>query len=344
MIGYIILIILLIIIIFYIIYLNLPKKSSQFYSNKFKKAICDITEKLAKEKEEIIKVQSEAIQQEIHDMELVLEEKAKNYKEKQNELIEQFETLKTSIEKQKEDITKSLQKHITEQQEIMNENLLKEQRRIEDEVCKLDDKYQLTIIEYENKMFEAKCKFEDEEKFLNDKIEERKKEINILIEQFKKDEEARKQSDFYRIVISPAAKNDVEKLKGMAVQLNNPSTLYKLIWKEYYQTGFNQMIGRVLGNNAEKSGIYKITNIKNQMCYVGQAANIKNRWSTHCKRALKADDGAATNRLYQYMWEDGLENFTFQVVEFCSKDKLTEREKFYIDFFNSKEWGFNSKT
>ena len=33
------------------------------------------------------------------------------------------------------------------------------------------------------------------------------------------------------------------------------------------------------------------------------------------------------------MWEEGLENFTFQVVEFCGKDRLTEREKilyFYV--------------
>jgi group I intron endonuclease len=80
------------------------------------------------------------------------------------------------------------------------------------------------------------------------------------------------------------------------------------------------------------------------MCYIGQTkAGFKNRWRTHAKRAVKAEDGTS-NRLYQDMWENGLENYTFQIIEICEKDRLTEREKFYIDFFNSKEWGFNSKT
>ena len=43
------------------------------------------------------------------------------------------------------------------------------------------------------------------------------------------------------------------------------------------------------------------------------------------------------------MWEEGLENFTFQVVEFCGKDRLTEREKFYISMYQSKNYGYNSK-
>ena len=102
------------------------------------------------------------------------------------------------------------------------------------------------------------------------------------------------------------------------------------------------MIGRVLGKDAEKSGIYKITNTKNQMCYIGQAANVKTRWRAHCRRGVKAEEGTS-NRLYQIMWEEGLENFTFQVVEFCGKDRLTEREKFYIDFFQAKSYGYNSK-
>ena len=225
----------------------------------------------------------------------------------------------------------------------MTEKLLQKQQEIEKKVQTLDDKYNLTVVDYENKMFDIRCKFEVEEQDLNSKIIQKRNEINALIEQFKKDEEARKEADFYRIPITPAAQNDINKLKGVAAQLNNPSTLYKLIWKEYYENGFNAMIGRVLGDDKDSIGIYKITNIKNQMCYIGQTkAGFKNRWRTHAKRAVKAEDGTS-NRLYQDMWENGLENYTFQIVEKCTPDKLTEREKFYIDFFNSKEWGFNSK-
>ena len=277
-------------------------------------------------------------------MEIVLEEKAKTYKQTQNEWLQQVQNFKESYERQREEITSSIKEHTLKEQQVMTEKLLQKQQEIEKEVRTLDDKYNLTVVDYENKMFNIRCKFETEEQDLNSQITQKRNEINTLIEQFKKDEEARKEADFYRIPIAPAAQNDINKLKGVAAQLNNPATLYKLIWKEYYENGFNAMIGRVLGDDKDSIGIYKITNIKNQMCYIGQTkAGFKNRWRTHAKRAVKAEDGTS-NRLYQDMWENGLENYTFQIVEKCTPDKLTEREKFYIDFFNSKEWGFNSKT
>ena len=175
----------------------------------------------------------------------------------------------------------------------------------------------------------AKEKYDKVMEEYNTTIAKKKEEIQNLIEQFKKDEEARKEADFYRIPISSAAKNDIDKLKGVAAQLSKPTTLYKLIWKEYYENGFNSMIGRVLGGDKDKSGIYKITNINNQMVYIGQAASIGSRWRTHVKRGLKAEEGTS-NRLYTALWEEGIENFTFQVVEFCDRKDLTEREKFYI--------------
>lgn len=343
MISYIVMGIIILGLLFFCIYLLLPPSKSYLHEEQFRKAAHEIGEKLRKEREEQVQLQSEKVQEEIKNMELILQEKARVYKESQEEWIKRVQDLKESYERQREEITASIQEHTLKEQQIMTEKLLQKQQQVEQEVRVLDDKYQLTIVDYENKMFEVKCKFEDEEKSLNGQIEQKRKEINSLIEQFKKDEEARKEADFYRIPISPAAKNDIDKLKGVAAHLNNPATLYKLIWKEYYENGFNSMIGRVLGNDKEKSGIYKITDIRNQMCYIGQTTNFKNRWRTHAKRAVKAEEGTS-NRLYQDMWENGLENYTFQIVEICEKDRLTEREKFYIDFFNSKEWGFNSKT
>ena len=329
--------------IIYIVYLLKPPSKQRLYEEEFQRAAHEIEERLRKEREEQINSQSEQIRQEIHNMEIMLEEKAKTYKQTQDEWLQRVQNLKESYERQREEITSSIKEHALKEQQVMTEKLLQKQQEIEKEVQTLDDKYNLTIVDYENKMFDIRCKFEAEEQDLNSQIIQKRNEINALIEQFKKDEEARKEADFYRIPITPAAQNDINKLKSVAAQLNNPSTLYKLIWKEYYENGFNAMIGRVLGNDKEKSGIYKITDIRNQMCYIGQTTNFKNRWRTHAKRAVKAEEGTS-NRLYQDMWENGLENYTFQIVEICGKDKLTEREKFYIDFFNSKEWGFNSKT
>lgn len=48
------------------------------------------------------------------------------------------------------------------------------------------------------------------------------------------------------------------------------------------------------------TGIYKITNIENKMCYVGQAANIADRWKTHIKRGIGAE-APINNKLYPAM-------------------------------------------
>ena len=337
------LVILLLISIGYIIYLLLPPSKNYLHEEEFRKAANEIGEKLKKEREEQLHIQSEAIQKEIDKMESVLLIKAQEYKKSQEEWIKRVQELKESYNKQKEEITSSIKEHTIKEQQIMTEKLLEKQQQIDQDVHTLDEKYQVTIASYENKIFEVKRKFEDEEKSLNKEIEQRKKEISTLIEQFKKDEEARKEIDFYRIPISTASKDDINKLKGVAAQLSNPMILNKFIYKEYYEAAFNAMCGRVLGENAEKSGIYKITNIKNQMCYIGQTkAGFKNRWRTHVKRGLGCEE-QTNNRLYTGFKEDGLENFTFQILEICEDKILTERERFYINFYDSKNWGYNSK-
>ena len=325
------------------IYLLKSPSKQRLYEEEFQMAAHEIEERLRKEREEQVNFQSERIRQEIHNMEIMLEEKAKTYKQTQNEWLQQVQNLKESYERQREETTSSIKEHTLKEQQIMTEKLLQKQQEIEKEVRTLDDKYKLTVVDYENKMFDIRRKFEVEEQELNSQVIQKRNEINTLIEQFKKDEEARKEADFYRIPIAPAAQNDINILKGVAAQLNNPATLYKLIWKEYYENGFNAMIGRVLGDDKDSTGIYKITNIKNQMCYIGQTkAGFKNRWRTHVKQGLGCGE-QANNRLYDALKKEGIENFTFQVVEICNEKILTERERFYINFYDSKNWGYNSK-
>ena len=326
-----------------IIYLLKPPSKQRLYEEEFQRAAHEIEERLRKEREEQVNFQSEQIRQEIHNMKIMLEEKAKTYKQTQNEWLQQVQNLKESYERQREETTSSIKEHTLKEQQIMTEKLLQKQQEIEKEVRTLDDKYKLTVVDYENKMFDIRRKFEVEEQELNSQVIQKRNEINTLIEQFKKDEEARKEADFYRIPIAPAAQNDINILKGVAAQLNNPATLYKLIWKEYYENGFNAMIGRVLGDDKDSTGIYKITNIKNQMCYIGQTkAGFKNRWRTHVKRGLGCEE-QTNNRLHDALKKEGIENFTFQVVEICNEKILTERERFYINFYDSKNWGYNSK-
>ena len=70
------------------------------------------------------------------------------------------------------------------------------------------------------------------------------------------------------------------------------------------------------------------------MCYVGQAANLAERWKQHIKRGLGADP-ITKNKLYPAMKAIGVENFSFEVIE--------EREDYWQDFFKAKEFGYSIK-
>lgn len=317
-----------------LLYFLVPQKKK--FDDGFNLAIKDIGKAAEESYKKELQEKTLKIEQDITE----IEEKKNNLSKKYQEAILEFENdYKNKTEDKKVAIEKIMQEQI---QEMKAEN---EKQRIEIDKQKKEifDDYGEVVKEYEGMKARAKEKYDKVMEEYNTTITKKKEEIQNLIEQFKKDEEARKEADFYRIPISSAAKNDIDKLKGVAAQLSKPATLYKLIWKEYYENGFNAMIGRVLGGDKDKSGIYKITNVNNQMVYIGQAASIGSRWRTHVKRGLKAEEGTS-NRLYTALWEEGIENFTFQVVEFCDRKDLTEREKFYISMYQSKEYGYNSKT
>ena len=74
------------------------------------------------------------------------------------------------------------------------------------------------------------------------------------------------------------------------------------------------MFKRVLGNNADKGGIYKITNLLTEQCYIGQSVNISDRWKQHCKCGLGIE-ASATNILYNSMQQNGIWNFSFELLE-----------------------------
>lgn len=85
------------------------------------------------------------------------------------------------------------------------------------------------------------------------------------------------------------------------------------------------------------SGIYSITQVSTGHRYVGSAKSLSARWGKHrsdlnlkrhhCKKLQKAWSESASN------------DFQFEVIEFCSLEKLVEREQFFIDeikpFFNT---------
>jgi len=60
-------------------------------------------------------------------------------------------------------------------------------------------------------------------------------------------------------------------------------------------------------------GIYKITSLISLKSYIGQSVNISDRIKQHVKCGLGID-APATNKLYNLMQEEGVENFTFEIL------------------------------
>jgi len=157
-------------------------------------------------------------------------------------------------------------------------------------------------------------------------------------EEIRRQKEVEEQQDFYRIQLDPNDKDDVEILRGIAPRLRHPEAINKVIWTGYYQKPLAELRKRVA---IEGSGIYKITRIKTGEIYIGKAVNVSTRWSDHCKTALGVGT-LASSQLHRTMAADGCENFLFELLEEVPKDKLSERESYYIDFYDSKNYGLNT--
>lgn len=161
------------------------------------------------------------------------------------------------------------------------------------------------------------------------------------VEAAKRAEELRTQQDFYRICLDEVDIDEIEALRSIEHLLRNKEPLNKIIWKCYYEKPTTDMIGRVVGSGTH-TGIYKITEISSGKCYVGQAANIADRWKQHIKRGVGAEQ-PTKNKLYPAMIAIGPENFTFEVVEECDRSLLDSREDYWQDYFKAKEFGYSIK-
>lgn len=75
-------------------------------------------------------------------------------------------------------------------------------------------------------------------------------------------------------------------------------------------------------------GIYKITNLITGKIYIGQSVHIERRFSEHC---FPSKTSIISKAIQKY----GKDNFTFEVIEECSKEQLDEKERYWIQYFNS---------
>lgn len=84
--------------------------------------------------------------------------------------------------------------------------------------------------------------------------------------------------------------------------------------------------------------IYKITNKINNKVYIGKTElSIDQRWSQHMRDADKKD-----YPLYRAIRKYGKENFSIEEIERCDSEILSQRECYWIQYYNSFLKGYNA--
>lgn len=271
-------------------------------------------------------------------------------KETQDNYAEKEKWLKWDLDKLKND-KETLDRHICELKDFG-------QRQVDE---KIKDYEQLRLTQINHSLeLEEKRKQELLQRQLDDfiasaaetkkSVNEEIEELRSLLEDYKSkrdlinqaivhEKEIHEQQDFYRIVLNESDKEDIQLLNTIEMRLHSREALYKLIYDIFYKKPLNDMINRVL-QGKEFCGIYRITNLKTNEAYIGKSTNIKTRWQNHCKTAIGLD-GMARTKIHSAMKEYGIDNFSFEVLEKCTKENYSEREKYWINFYETNVYGYN---
>ncbi len=239
----------------------------------------------------------------------------------------------------KVDFTDQILKDLNQQYDKTKDHLDNLKQIAEDNEAKLQEDYNNAAQQYKDKLAHIKETCDAEKAIIEFDLESLKQTRHAAIEQWRKQQQDKNQLDGYKLNITSQDKKDIQLLQNIRLQFSHPRVISKLIWQTYFQPLAKQQFIMILGNET-KCGIYKITNILDNKCYIGQSVDIYKRWCDHCKCGCGIDT-PKNNKLYAAMEQDGIENFTFELLEECPREELNKKEAFYIDLYESNDYGYN---
>ena len=301
--------------------------------------------KLSKAKK-LTSLHAEAIKYEEEHLQELKQTQEKIQKENSS-LIASREKLIKSVKEEKEKTDK-----IHEEEKIRLLKLTREFQAATDAAQEqyfdnLEKYYQKQEKDFDNKLLQLQTNYDNEkaqcEKLFNQAVEALNKvqaTRDAAIAASLREQEVKEKSSFYCLNVKSEDLNDIKILEEVKTKLRNPRVLSMLIWSTYFQKDMTALCNRVLGLTTV-IGIYKITNQKNGKCYIGQSVDVSKRWKEHAKCGLGIDTPAG-NKLYKEMQEVGIWNFSWELLEACSRADLNEKERFYIDLYKSKDYAYNT--
>lgn len=263
-----------------------------------------------------------------------LEEKYKNleseadkkFQEKTKFYISQIEKEEERLELIRKNGELQVKKGIDTAERLANELLNDRLKAKQEEAV-------LSFENYKKSLEEKKVLYEKEISLVKLELEDFHRQREAINEAIKRERELSEKEDFYKIQLSLDDIEDIQLLKSMTSRLRHREIIPKLIWDSLISRPTNEMIKRVVGDKV--GGIYKITYVPTGESYIGKTVSFKDRWKNHIQTALGMEK-AASSTLHTHMARNGVWNYSFEILEEVSKEKQSEREKFYIKLYGTQ--------
>lgn len=170
-------------------------------------------------------------------------------------------------------------------------------------------------------------------------LDEIKDKVDSTIRIFSQYEKEQQEKLFYTIQLPEEFHDDIEfLLTTVAAKVQHPDIISKLVWTEYVKPNIENTFKRI--EIKPEPGIYKLTSLINGKCYIGKSTNVKTRIADHFKSAVGIRS-IADQVVHHAILKEGFWNWQIEIITYCEKDKLSELEKYYIEFFKAQEYGYN---
>lgn len=264
-----------------------------------------------------------------------------------NQLQQQIQNLQNNkkelnleITKQKQGIKQQLSVFRKTEEQQMYNSLQKQKNVINETVQRFYKDAQNEITKVKQTVDSAKIQADKRKEQITNQLNKIKASLNAGLEAKRKQQEQKEKLNFYKLSINDTDLSDIQMIENLKVSFHNPVVLNKLIWSQYFQKQTTELCNRVLGKDTV-CGIYKITDLITEQCYIGQSVDIAQRWKDHIKCGLGID-ASSSNKLYNSMQKDKIWNFTFELLEACPKQSLNEKQALWINMYSSNTYGLNT--
>ena len=276
--------------------------------------------------------------------------KVNTEQQKLTDLYNQLDSVETSLKDSRDEYHHLINNKMKEIDETIEEQRRKRQQELD---SALEEKQN-----YYNKLLEDtinQCNLQDETikeaseakwREAIEQIEQYDKSIAEAKERFESIERTLKQYDaeqqaklFYTIQLPEEYQEDIEfLLTTVAAKVQHPDIISKLVWQEYVKPNLDDTFKRI--EIKAEPGIYKLTSLINGKCYVGKSTDVKKRITDHFKSTVGIKS-IADQLVHHAILKEGFWNWQIEIITYCDKEKLSELEKYYIEFFKAQEFGYN---